>query len=128
MVAALVVLLCCAGGVLAVLTDRPHGRFSPVASPGGSAVMSGTPSAARSPLPASSTPVVVMPNLVGMNAAAAVGVLQRAGFTRVDLGSVDKNETVVLISANWRVVDQSVPAGTPTPTTTLIILGCTKQR
>ncbi|GAA4243119.1 hypothetical protein GCM10022255_000840 [Dactylosporangium darangshiense] len=68
-----------------------------------------------------------MPNVVGKNAAVAMDELQRLGFTKIQLGSQDPGDTVVILAANWTVAKQSTPAGTQAPTDALIVLTCTKK-
>lgn len=68
-----------------------------------------------------------MPNLVDKNAAVAMDELEKLGFTKVQLGSQDEENTVVILAANWTVKKQSTAAGTQVPTDTLIVLTCTKK-
>jgi hypothetical protein len=71
---------------------------------------------------------VVMPNVVGQNAAVAADQLRKLGLTDVQYGSQDENDTVVLLASNWTVTKQSTKAGSKVPTDTLIVLTCTKER
>ncbi|RAO01591.1 hypothetical protein GAR05_01762 [Micromonospora saelicesensis] len=69
-----------------------------------------------------------MPNVVGKNAAVAADQLRKLGFTEVQYGSQDENDTVVLLASNWTVTKQSAKAASKVPSDTLIVLTCTKQR
>lgn len=69
----------------------------------------------------------VMPDLVGENAAVADDRLRKLGFTNIQFGSQDENDTVVLLLANWTVTKQSTKAGMKVPVDTLIVLTCTKK-
>ncbi|MET8089780.1 PASTA domain-containing protein [Micromonospora sp. NPDC005220] len=85
----------------------------------------GTPAAP----PSSTAPAAVaMPNLVGQNAAVAADQLRELGFTKIQYGSQDEHDTVVLLASNWTVTKQSTKAGSKVSTDTLIVLTCTKQR
>ncbi|MEU4714278.1 PASTA domain-containing protein [Micromonospora purpureochromogenes] len=141
-----VVLCCCGlGGINAVFgdDDKPAAQASPsaqavaervvpsivpttaaptTAAPSPSAVVTTAPA----PPPAPTT--VVMPNLVGMNAAVAQDKLQQLGLTKIQLGSQDENDTVVLLAANWTVTKQSHRKGTKVALDELVVLTCTKQR
>jgi beta-lactam-binding protein with PASTA domain len=68
-----------------------------------------------------------IPDLVGENAAIALSELEELGFTDIQLGSVDEDDTVVIMAANWEVVEQSPEAGTVLATDSTIVLQCTKQ-
>lgn len=68
-----------------------------------------------------------MPDLVGENAAVADDRLRKLGFTNIQFGSQDENDTVVLLLANWTVTKQSTKAGMKVPVDTLIVLTCTKK-
>lgn len=68
-----------------------------------------------------------MPNMVGQNAAVADDQLRKLGFTKIQYGSQDPNDTVVLLLSNWTVTKQSTAAGTQVTTDTLIVLTCTKK-
>lgn len=83
-----------------------------------------TPAAPPSPTAA---PTVAMPNLVGENAAVAEDKLRALGFTKVQFGSQDKNDTLVILPANWTVAKQSTKAGRKVSPDTLIVLTCTKE-
>lgn len=84
------------------------------------------PAAATTTAPVPAAPVR-MPNLVGQNAAVADDQLKRLGFTNVQFGSRDPNDTVVLLLSNWTVTKQSTKAGTKVDPATLVVLTCTKQ-
>jgi hypothetical protein len=68
-----------------------------------------------------------MPATVGRNAAAALDDLKQLGITNVQLGSVTAGDTVVLLAANWTVVEQSVPAGTMVQPGPWRVLTCRKN-
>ena len=84
---------------------------------------SGSPTApASSP---SATVLLAMPDVVGQNAAVALDVLHKQGFTNVDLGTVDGHRIVVL-PQNWTVKTQSAKAGTRLAANAKIVLGCAR--
>ena len=66
-------------------------------------------------------------DLVGMNAAVAEDRLRQLGFTNIDFGSVDPDDTVVLIPANWRVIAVEPEPGSEISPDALIVLSCTKE-
>jgi beta-lactam-binding protein with PASTA domain len=68
-----------------------------------------------------------MPNLVGVNAAVAEDKLRKLGFTKIDFGSLDPDDTLVIIRANWTVKKQSEKAGTMVSVDTLIVLSVSKK-
>jgi hypothetical protein len=68
-----------------------------------------------------------MPKVTGENAAVADDKLRKLGFTNIQYGSQDKDDTFVLLLANWTVTKQSAKAGAKVKTDTLIVLTCTKQ-
>ncbi|MGX4657838.1 PASTA domain-containing protein [Micromonospora sp. SCSIO 07396] len=68
-----------------------------------------------------------MPNVKGMNAAVADDKLRKLGFTNIQYGSQDENDTVVLMLPNWTVTKQSAKAGSKMLPDDLIVLTCTKQ-
>jgi beta-lactam-binding protein with PASTA domain len=80
-------------------------------------VESGTPESAQ----------LEVPDLVGLNAAIALEELRMAGFTNIQLGSVDEDDTVVLAASNWTVVEQSAVPGAVQTSSDLIVLSCTKE-
>ncbi|GLZ75829.1 hypothetical protein Afil01_06360 [Actinorhabdospora filicis] len=47
---------------------------------------------------------------------------------RPSLGSADENDTVVIMAANWKVVEQSHPAGDKVAADALIVLTCSKKK
>ncbi len=75
-----------------------------------------------SPTPA----VLTVPNVVGLNASVAVDELRRAGFTNIDLGTVDGRPFVVM-PQNWTVKTQSAAAGTALRADAKIVLGCKRN-
>ncbi|TDC29490.1 PASTA domain-containing protein, partial [Micromonospora sp. 15K316] len=70
---------------------------------------------------------ITMPNLKGLNAAVADDKLRKLGFTNIQYGSADENDTLVLMLANWTVTKQSAKAGTKLAADDLIVVTCTKQ-
>ncbi|WP_030158672.1 PASTA domain-containing protein [Glycomyces sp. NRRL B-16210] len=68
-----------------------------------------------------------VPDLVGKNAAIAYDELRALGFTNITLGSVDKEDTVVLMMSNWSVVEVEPEPGTVLSTDSTVVLMCTKQ-
>ncbi len=141
--AAGLVLGCCGGFAIGTNSDKDSRRSAmvaaspstsapttPVAEPTTPVAEPTTPSAepttAPAP-PATTAPAgLVMPNVVGQNAAVAADQLRKAGFTDIQYGSQDENNTVVLLPANWTVAKQSAKAGSRVPADTLIVLTCTK--
>ncbi|GAA3455698.1 hypothetical protein GCM10018962_75310 [Dactylosporangium matsuzakiense] len=78
--------------------------------------------------PTSAAPqTVAMPNVVKKNAAVAEDELKKLGFTKIQFGSQDAEDKVVLLLANWTVTKQSTAAGEQVTTDTLIVLTCTKK-
>jgi beta-lactam-binding protein with PASTA domain len=68
-----------------------------------------------------------MPNVVKKNAAVAQDELEKLGFTKIQFGSQDAEDKVVLLVSNWTVTKQSTAAGAQVATDTLIVLTCTKK-
>ncbi|MGI5179509.1 PASTA domain-containing protein [Dactylosporangium sp. CA-152071] len=123
------VLSCVVLVVVGVVTGKPD--TSPAAATAGPATQART-TAAGNPAPTSakaspSPAMVTMPDLVKKNAAIAQDELEQLGFTRIQFGSQDAEDTVVLLASNWTVTKQSTPAGTQVSTSTLIVLTCTKK-
>lgn len=114
--------LCVGGGIVSTLAGDTTPE--PAATASATRPAAAVPTAATSAAPTMAT----MPNLVGKNAAVASDELERLGFTNIKLGSVDKNDTIVILPENWKVAEQSHAAGQTIPTDTLLVLGCTKQR
>lgn len=83
------------------------------------------------PAPAATTAptvkTVTMPKVTGENAAVADDRLRKLGFTNIQYGSQDQEDTVVLLLSNWTVTKQSTQSGKKIKTDTLIVLTCTKQ-
>ncbi|MEV8510688.1 PASTA domain-containing protein [Dactylosporangium sp. NPDC051484] len=134
-VAAALLLLCCgAAAVNAVIGDNkknaaPGVSAAAATTTAATAPTSKVPSPAAS-LSASASPsaiAVTMPNLVGKNAAVAQDELKRLGLTKVQLGSQDPGDSMVILAANWTVTKQSQPAESQVTTDTLIVLTCTKK-
>jgi hypothetical protein len=69
---------------------------------------------------------LVIPELIGKNAAVAIDELKRMGFQRIELGSLDPEVESVAFPANWTVAKQSAGAGTPLQPDALIVLTCTR--
>jgi hypothetical protein len=84
-----------------------------------------TTTAPRSTAPAGPK-TATMPKVTGENAAVADDKLRKLGFTNVQYGSQDKEDTVVLLLSNWTVTKQSTKAGAKVGADTLIVLTCTK--
>lgn len=133
-----VLFVCCCGAIARFADDNQPNAASPTsAAPTGVAV----PTVISTPpvevtQPATEPPVAttsaapaeaVMPDLVGENAAVADDRLRKLGFTNIQFGSQDENDTVVLLLANWTVTKQSTKAGMKVPVDTLIVLTCTKK-
>ncbi|MEV0645691.1 PASTA domain-containing protein [Phytomonospora sp. NPDC050363] len=75
------------------------------------------------------TPVVLeMPDVVGQNAAVARDELERLGFTDVEFGSADEGDSLVIIAANWTVVEQSHEPGARLAADAVIVLTCSKKK
>lgn len=53
--------------------------------------------------------------------------LRELGFTRIQYGSQDKDDTVVLLLSNWTVTKQSTRAGSKVEADALIVLTCTEE-
>jgi hypothetical protein len=77
------------------------------------------------PVP-SPTMLIVMPDVVGQNAAVAVDKLQKLGLKNIDLGTVDGHEFVVL-PQNWTVRTQSARPGEKLTPDAKIVLGCARN-
>jgi hypothetical protein len=138
----LLILICC--GALAAIGAN-SGKSDPKSAPAASvptavpatsapttppvAVIPTTPAMTATPAaPTTPPPVVVaMPNVVGTNAAVADDQLRKLGFTRIQFGSQDKADKVVLLLSNWTVTKQSTKAGEQVSTDTLVVLTCTKE-
>jgi hypothetical protein len=104
-------------------TTAPATEASPTESP--------TPDRAASTTPAyqSTEPVTltIPDDLVGQNAAVAQDRLERMGFTRIEFGSVDPDNTVVLLPSNWTVMSVEPEPGSEVLSDSLLVLRCTKQ-
>ncbi|MER6755216.1 PASTA domain-containing protein [Micromonospora echinofusca] len=147
--AGVVVLACCGITSIAAIVGgdatpetKPSATTVAVAEPASPSVAATVaPTTAAVTPPATATPpvtatapaeppapeTVAMPNLKGMNAAVADDKLRKLGFTNVQYGSQDENDTVVLLLANWTVTKQSAKAGTKLAPDDLIVVTCTKQ-
>jgi hypothetical protein len=99
------------------------GCSSPVGAP--QSPGTSTSVSANSPSPAAS-PLIVVPDVVGLNAAVALDRLHRLGFKNVDLGTVDGHEFVIL-PQNWTVRTQSARPGDQITSDTKIVLGCARN-
>ena len=85
-------------------------------------LVTGTPTASAKQAPTA----VVMPNVVGQNAAVAEDGLRKLGFTNIDLGTVD-GRPLVLLPQNWTVKTQSAKPGDKLPPDAKIVLGCARN-
>ncbi|BCJ70540.1 hypothetical protein CS0771_00840 [Catellatospora sp. IY07-71] len=92
----------------------PSAAASPTAAASPSAAAS--PTAAPSPEPA----LLTVPNVVGKKAEDAEKILAAAGFTNVRFVGDDGKELTLLVS--WKVVKQSVKAGSKVAADTEIVL------
>ncbi|MEU7617245.1 PASTA domain-containing protein [Micromonospora rifamycinica] len=99
-------------------TDAPAATTAPVPT---------TPPATTAPAAPPAPAKLTMPNVKGMNAAVADDKLRKLGFTNIQYGSQDENDTVVLMLPNWTVTKQSAKAGSKMLPDDLIVLTCTKQ-
>jgi PASTA domain len=116
-------LLCVGGAVISTLVNGTDAAEpSATSTRGAGPVGAGTTATSVAPT------MATVPNLVGKNAAVAGDELTKLGFIRVEYGSVDQLDTMVILPENWKVAEQSHVAGQTIPTDTLIVLGCTKQR
>jgi PASTA domain-containing protein len=70
---------------------------------------------------------VAVPDLRGENAAVAQDALEKLGFSNIQLGSQDVDDTWVVLPQNWTVKKQSAKPGKKIALDTLIVLTCTKQ-
>lgn len=121
----------CFGG-LAVANFNPDSEEPPpaaspsaVGEPTDPSPTAGEPT--ESPEP-TEIPVLAIPdNLVGINAAVAEDELRRLGFERIEFGSADPDETVVILPQNWTVVEVAPEPGSEVPADSTIVLTCTKQ-
>ncbi|WP_224404093.1 PASTA domain-containing protein [Pseudonocardia sp. ICBG1034] len=68
-----------------------------------------------------------IPDVEGKNGAIALDELERAGFTNVQAGSADEQDTVVINAANWKVVSIEPGAGETIPSDSTVVLTMTKQ-
>jgi hypothetical protein len=136
--------LCCIGGLISLGDTDEKKAGAGASSPVPSLVLTTTPETTPptteptpSPEPTSPSPVATttapkpatakVPNLRGENAAVAKDALERLGFTNIEFGSADKNDTWVVLPQNWTVKKQSAAAGKKLPLDALIVLTCTKQ-
>ncbi|MFG3554656.1 PASTA domain-containing protein [Micromonospora sp. NPDC047557] len=145
-VVGVVVLLCCGIGVVGAIVggDSPQATPSasaravvdgaaPTAAPATPAAPVTTAAAPPSvapttkPAPPPAPVTVVMPDLVGLNAAVAQDKLKRLGITTIKLGSGDENDTFVILPENWTVTKQSHKKGAKVALDELVVLTCTKQ-
>jgi PASTA domain len=85
----------------------------------------GRPTVATTPIPSPTPTLLTVPGVVGQNAAVAVDELRKAGFTNIDLGTVD-GRRVVLLPQNWTVKAQSAKAGSHLAPDAKIVLGCAR--
>ncbi|MFF3869598.1 PASTA domain-containing protein [Micromonospora sp. NPDC001898] len=149
-VAGALVLACCGiTGIAAIFGDetQPEAKSSPATAavaervpppveptPEPTTAAPTTPAPATTTAPAPTAPAappapakLVMPNVKGMNAAVADDKLRKLGFTNIQYGSQDENDTLVLMLANWTVTKQSAKAGSKMLPDDLIVVTCTKE-
>ncbi|MET7749887.1 PASTA domain-containing protein [Micromonospora sp. NPDC005367] len=145
-IGALVIACCGITGVAALVTGDSEPDAAPSSSPtvaaaaerDAQAPATATPAAPSSeaapPPPATTAPAtpaapekITMPNLKGENAAVADDKLRKLGFTNLQYGSADENDTLVIMLANWTVTKQSAKPGAKLNPDDLIVLTCTKQ-
>lgn len=67
-------------------------------------------------------------DLPGQNAQIAYDQLMELGFTNIRFGSIDENDTVVILPMNWTVVEVAPEPGTEHRSDSTVVLTCTKQR
>lgn len=122
----LVLSMSASGGAKPVGTSSTHPAQSPAAKPSQppAAKPTRTAAAAQTPTPVPET--VTMPDVVGLNAAAAEDQLHRLGLRNLRFVSGDKRYLMVLVLHNWTVTRQSVAAGTRVDKTAPIVLTCVK--
>lgn len=71
---------------------------------------------------------IVIPDIAkGQNGAIALETLQRAGLTKVQPASRDKNDRFVVNPANWSVVSVEPRAGTEVSSDSTVVVTMTKQ-
>lgn len=72
---------------------------------------------------------LTMPSVVDKNAAVAKDELEKLGFTKIELGSVDpENNTLGVVNpSNWTVKEQSHQKGEKVAADAVIVLGCVKN-
>lgn len=107
--------------------NADSGSPTPGTSAAATAPAPSTPGTPGTPVATTAAATVAMPDLVGKNAAAARIELERLGFGDVRFGSQDTGETSVVLPQNWTVTRQSAAAGARVPTTTAIVLTCTRR-
>jgi hypothetical protein len=139
-VAVVLVIGCCTGLYIIGSEQDPDGASPGVTATAGSVQSeptatseAGVPPAAPTSQAAEPSPsgtpakTVTMPKVVGENAAIADDKLRKLGFTNIQYGSQDENDTWVVLLQNWTVAKQSAKAGSKVSTDTLIVLTCTKE-
>lgn len=127
----------CLGGIVvtglgSLGDEEPAAQRSQPASAESSTAGSSENSSEPAPSPPQPEPTVaatlIIPSdLVGMNAAVAEDELRRMGFERIEFGSADPDDTVVILPANWTVVEVSPEPGREVPADATVVLTCTKQ-
>jgi hypothetical protein len=80
----------------------------------------------QAPPPSAAPTVIVMPDVVGQNAAVALDKLHKLGLKNIDLGTVDGHEFVVL-PQNWTVKTQSAHPGEKLAPDAKVVLGCARN-
>lgn len=120
-IAALVVLCCCCCGLLGLAVgggfggnddsggpDRPTQERSVAPSESDSTQPAATPTSTQPSSDAAPRRVIV-PNVIGDNAAIAEDKLKRAGFTKLRFASGDAGDRVVILRQNWRLPSSRPP-------------------
>jgi hypothetical protein len=80
----------------------------------------------QAPAPTATPAIIVMPDVVGQNAAVALDKLHKLGLRNIDLGTVDGHEFVVL-PQNWTVKTQSAQPGEKLAPDAKVVLGCARN-
>jgi hypothetical protein len=70
--------------------------------------------------------LIVVPDVVGQNAAVALDQLHKLGLKNVDLGAVDGHQFVIL-PQNWTVRTQSAQPGSRIAADAKLVLGCARN-
>lgn len=132
-----VFLICCGGFVAIEVFSDPAVETTPdvaaVDTPAAPTVPPTTPPTTAPPTTVKPSPTrpktVIMPKLVGKNAAVAQDTLLKLGFPqdRIEMGTKDLFGGFVAMPENWTVTEQSEKAGARVAVDTLVVLTCTKE-